>query len=236
MDRYTFFDAPVEPAEVWRGMPVMARVREDAPARRAVAAACSGGLHPGTRLMTDRGDVPVEGLQPGDRMLTRDNGFQPVLWAGRLEAAKAAGAVHLPADPSGLGHPSESLTLSGDHRVLLASPLAEAMFFAHEVLVPARCLGAARPVAAMQAKAMGGALHVLFAQHQIVLAQGLWIESLLAGPEEMCALPPALAADMAACPGQSARLCLNDAEARMLVHMMDAESARSAATAGRSVM
>ena len=38
---------------------------------------------PGTRIVTDQGEVAVEDLRPGDMILTRDNGFQPLVWAAR---------------------------------------------------------------------------------------------------------------------------------------------------------
>ena len=40
---------------------------------------------PGTLIWTDRGDVSVERLRPGDRILTADHGPQPLRWIGRRE-------------------------------------------------------------------------------------------------------------------------------------------------------
>mgnify|MGYP003561850666 FL=1 len=38
----------------------------------------------GTRIATPRGERPVEDIRPGDRVMTRDNGPQPVRWAGSV--------------------------------------------------------------------------------------------------------------------------------------------------------
>ena len=39
----------------------------------------------GTLVATGRGDVPIEAVQPGDDVLTR-NGYRPVLWAGKTRS------------------------------------------------------------------------------------------------------------------------------------------------------
>ena len=39
----------------------------------------------GTRITTPRGDVAVETLRPGDLVLTKDDGFQPLRWSGERE-------------------------------------------------------------------------------------------------------------------------------------------------------
>ena len=41
-----------------------------------------GGSTPGTRIATPRGEVNVEDLQVGDRVITRDNGIQEIRWLG----------------------------------------------------------------------------------------------------------------------------------------------------------
>lgn len=45
----------------------------------------------GTRLLTPTGEVPIESLRIGDRVVTRFNGIQPIRWIGRQS---------LPADPT----------------------------------------------------------------------------------------------------------------------------------------
>ena len=43
----------------------------------------------GTMILTDRGERAAETLSRGDRVLTRDNGYRPVLWTGRRAGAAA---------------------------------------------------------------------------------------------------------------------------------------------------
>ena len=42
---------------------------------------------PGTLIATPKGEVPVENLRAGDRVITRDNGIQEIRWTG-LRALK----------------------------------------------------------------------------------------------------------------------------------------------------
>ena len=44
---------------------------------------------PGTMIKTNRGEVAVEALAPGDMVLTRDNGFREVKWHGVRNMARS---------------------------------------------------------------------------------------------------------------------------------------------------
>jgi Ca2+-binding RTX toxin-like protein len=138
---------------------------------------------PGTLIATDRGEVRVEALREGDRVLTRDNGYQPVLWAGR----QALGAADLAAAPQlqpvtirrgslGLNLPERDLTVSPQHRVLVQSSRAELMFGEHEVLVAAQHL-VGRPGVTRAAAASVDYIHLLFDRHEILRSNGAWSES-----------------------------------------------------------
>jgi Ca2+-binding RTX toxin-like protein len=43
----------------------------------------------GTLIQTDRGQVPVQDIRPGHRVLTRDRGFQRIVWAGSRHLSAA---------------------------------------------------------------------------------------------------------------------------------------------------
>ena len=97
---------------------------------------------PGAMILTDHGEVAVEDLVPGDAVLTRDNGFKPILWVGRRDLSAQA----LAADPKlhpvrirqgALGRqlPLRDSLVSPQHRLLLTGPRAELLFGEHEVLV-----------------------------------------------------------------------------------------------------
>ncbi|MFW2545014.1 Hint domain-containing protein [Primorskyibacter sp. 2E107] len=179
---------------------------------------------PGTRILTDTGPRPVESLVPGDLIMTRDHGLQPLVWTGarrmiaRGEHAPIAIAPHL----FGGARP---LVVSPQHRMLIESAQAELLFGAREVFAAARHLvdgGAVRQAAA-------GVItyhHLLLPRHEVIYAEGMATESFFAGPAGLEALDaaslqalftalPALRSDPGSY-GSSARLCLRGFEARML--------------------
>lgn len=128
---------------------------------------------PGALISTKRGDVPVETLEPGDMVLTRDNGFQELAWiyqkdisAAWINANKSQAPIHFDAGFMGSTHP---LMLSPGHLVLMPDTRGE-------VLVPARQL--INSDKAHIAKPVDTAyIHLLFESHQIVRVNGMWSES-----------------------------------------------------------
>lgn len=135
----------------------------------------------GTRVLTPAGEVAVESLQPGDLVMTQDEGPQPLRWIGR-RAVQAIGdhaPICIAADTFGCHGP---LCLSPQHRVLIRDGLAELLFGVPEVLVAAKDLVNDRSVRAQS----GGTVdyvHLLFDRHQVVFAEGLPTESFLPGPQ-----------------------------------------------------
>ena len=53
-----------------------------------------GGITSGALVLTPEGPQPIEALMPGDRVLTRDHGAQPVLWCGQTRFSGAELALH----------------------------------------------------------------------------------------------------------------------------------------------
>lgn len=137
----------------------------------------------GTRIRTDRGNVPVECLAVGSLVETRDAGLQQIRWIGhrRLPAEGHMAPVLIPA-----GHLGEhdDLLISPQHRVLLRNSHAELLFGTHEVLIAAQELVDGRAVR----QVTGGWVeyfHILFDHHHIVWSEGLETESFLPGPQTM---------------------------------------------------
>ena len=185
----------------------------------------------GSLVCTARGEVPVERLAPGDRVLTRDNGYRPVQWVGTraltvadLRAAPGLGPVAIAAGALGHGLPARAMRVSPQHRMLIAGPLTEMLFGEHEVLVPAlHLVGLPGIVRAPDGDVTY--VHVLLDRHEIICADGAWSESfqpatrMLSGMDgaqrdEILALFPGLAAQEVAFP--AARLSLKAHEARVL--------------------
>ncbi|MEM8578249.1 MAG: Hint domain-containing protein [Pseudomonadota bacterium] len=149
---------------------------------------------PGTRIATKRGEVRVEDLREGDGVFTRDNGIQPVRWVGRrdlsggeLSAIPSFQPVLIRHGALGRGLPERDMLVSPNHRMLIASDLAEVMFEEREVLVAAKHLTGLDGVDQVQA---GGVsyIHLMFDAHEVILADGTWTESFQPGDHSMRSL------------------------------------------------
>ena len=139
---------------------------------------------PGTRIDTARGAVAVEDLVAGDRVLTRDNGYQPLVWTGRRDLDAGLVAAHpglapvrIAAGALGAGLPARDLLVSPRHRMLVSGPRAALMFGEREVLVAAADL-VGRPGITREAPGGGVSyVHVMCRSHEILRAEGSWSES-----------------------------------------------------------
>lgn len=133
----------------------------------------------GTLILTDRGQVAVEDIAPGDLVWTLDNGFQPVGWAGCTTVAGRGDFAPVRFEAGVLGN-ARPITVSPNHRMLYQSSLTELHFFEDRVLIPARFfVGMAgvqqRPVARIDY------FHFMFAGHEIVQSDGCLSESFYPG-------------------------------------------------------
>ncbi|QBY01698.1 Hint domain-containing protein [Rhodophyticola sp. CCM32] len=180
----------------------------------------------GTKIRTPRGDVPVEDLQTGDLVETRDHGAQPIRWVGtrRVAAEGRFAPVVIEAGTFG-GH--GTLRLSPRHRVMVTHYMAELMFGEDEVLIAAGDLVNDCSVR-IETGGQVEYYHLLFDSHQIIWSEGLLSESFLPGPqtlggfddgvrEELFALFPELDPDTGYGYGMSARPGLKAYEARALL-------------------
>lgn len=154
---------------------------------------------PGTLIATDRGEVDVDTLAVGDRVLTRDRGYQEVRWIGRRDLGAAELArlpklrpVLIAKDALGAGMPSRDLRVSPQHRLLLRAARAELLTGEAEVLAPAvHFLG--QPGVARDAAAAGVRyIHLMFDRHEIVRSNGLWSESFQPGAATLSSMDAAV--------------------------------------------
>ena len=142
---------------------------------------------PGTRIGTDRGDRAVETLRPGDLVLTRDHGAQPVIWcrsgAQSLDGARRdAWPVRIRAGALGPGRPRRDLVVSPQHRLLVGSEGQLQGAFPAAAFAPAKALTALPGIRHMTVRGAVTWVHFACARHEIVRANGCWSESLLLGP------------------------------------------------------
>ena len=142
---------------------------------------------PGTLIATPRGEVPVETLRAGDRIITRDSGMQEIRWVGRrdLSWADLSAAPHLKPilirqGSLGDGLPERDMMVSPNHRVLVANDRTALYFDEHEVLVSAKHLAGGKGVHSVDA-AGASYIHFMFDRHEVVLSNGAWTESFQPG-------------------------------------------------------
>ncbi|TKD22274.1 hypothetical protein FBT96_06705 [Rhodobacter capsulatus] len=159
---------------------------------------------PGTLIETKRGQVAVEKLRPGDRVLTRDNGYQPIRWIGRrrLKAADLAAApqlqpVRIAAGALGEGLPETDMLVSPQHRMLISGARAELLFGEAEVLAAAlHMLG--QPGITRLKRDEITYLHLMFDAHEIIRGNGAWTESFQPGDQTLSHLDAPQRAELAA--------------------------------------
>ena len=180
----------------------------------------------GTRIRTVRGEVPVERLQVGDLVHTRDDGLQPLRWIGtRVVPAEGKMApVRIGANTLGT---HDAVSVSPLHRILIQNAHAELLYGSSEVLIAARDLIDGKAIRQMT----GGQVqyvHLLFDRHQVVWSNGLQSESFLPGPQttgsfeqemvqEIRSIFPELNPMTGEGYGPAARPALKRYEARLLV-------------------
>lgn len=181
----------------------------------------------GTEIVTQDGLMNVEDLMPGQKVLTRDNGFQPLLWIGTTmrQATGSDAPIHLAKDALG-NH--EAVEFSPNHRILIKSSQAAMLFGESEVLVKAKDLVNGDTITVREDHGPVTYVHILFDRHEIVRANGLDSESYHPGQEtldsfdaetrdEILRLMPNSDALMGYGFGPSARVSLRKYEAEALI-------------------
>ncbi|WP_107497057.1 Hint domain-containing protein [Thalassobius sp. I31.1] len=152
----------------------------------------------GTLIATRNGQTAIENLKPGDLIMTRDRGFQPLRWIGKKEITPAMlrrneklRPVRIKAGALARDLPVRDLQVSRQHRMLAVSRISERMFGAEEVLIAAIKLTELPGIDVAPVEGPVTYFHMLFEQHEIVYAEGTPTESLHTGTEAMKTLPHA---------------------------------------------
>ena len=187
---------------------------------------------PGVLITTDRGEIAVEDLRPGDLVLTRDGGLQPIRWVGSrslgladLIVSPSLRPVQINAGALGAGLPQRDTLVSPQHRMLVEGAGPEMLFGEAEVLVAAVHLTGLRGVQQVLTPGVTY-IHLLMDRHEIICANGSWTESFQPADRSLGSMDHAQRAEIARlfpelsvdCDGyQSARLSLKAHEARVLL-------------------
>lgn len=151
----------------------------------------------GTRIATERGEVPVEDLKPGDLVQTLDHGLQPIRWIGarhlsNTELAEQPNLRPIRISPAVMGLPDEErdLVVSPQHRILVTSKIAQRMLDHTEVLIAANKMLELEGVEVAQYESGITYYHMLCDDHEILFANGIPAESLYLGNETLKSLSP----------------------------------------------
>jgi len=158
----------------------------------------------GTMVLTDKAEVAIETLAPGDLVATLDHGLQPVRWVGARTLGKTAldenpnlRPIRIKAGALGAGKPARDLKVSQQHRIFVRSKIAMRMFDACEVLVHAKHLLGLTGIEIAQDVPSVTYAHVMCDDHEIIQANGAFAETLYTGTEAMKAMSPAARAEIA---------------------------------------
>lgn len=189
---------------------------------------------PGTRIATPRGEVAVEALSVGDRVITRDNGMQEIRWIGAREMTRNdfhlhdhLSPIHISKGALGNDLPERDMMVSPNHRMLVANDKTLLYFEEREVLVAAKHLTGLVGVH-VESNVDTTYIHIMFDQHEVILSDGTWSESFQPGAQtlagvgsaqraEILELFPALATEKGITEYASARRNVKAYEATLLV-------------------
>ena len=137
----------------------------------------------GTMIATPNGEIAVEALNAGDKVITRDNGMQEIRWIGKktlgqpiLDASPHLQPIKIQKGALGFGLPDRDLFVSPNHRVLMMSEEVDLYFDSGEVLAAAKHLTDLDGIDVVEMSAVTY-WHILFDNHQVILSNGAWTES-----------------------------------------------------------
>lgn len=143
----------------------------------------------GSLIISESGLIPVEAVGEGMRIVTRDNGFQTVRWAGQRRILKRDLNDRAPMAPIvfkagalGNGMPERDMAVSPNHRMLITGGSVQTHFGETEAFVAARHL-THLPGVERAGSMPVTYVHLLFDSHEVVLADGAWSESFCPGGE-----------------------------------------------------
>ncbi|MFM2390757.1 MAG: hypothetical protein RLZZ437_2312 [Pseudomonadota bacterium] len=134
--------------------------------------------------------VEIESLQPGDLVLTRDHGPQPIRWVGRA-TLRAVGAFAPVVIPAGSMGNAGDLVVSQHHRMFLYQRKRLPGLATSELLVQAKHLVDDDTIFIREG-GMVDYFSLIFDAHEIIYAEGIPAESLMVTEATLHRLPPEL--------------------------------------------
>ena len=135
----------------------------------------------GTLIATQRGEIAAEALRPGDKVVSRDRGIVPLRWRGEITTqtllSPEDAPILIPRHALGRNLPVRDLYIAPDQRIWLRGGEFRDLFASQEVLVPARALAGWRGISPVTYLPEARYSVLLFDQPEIIIADGLQVES-----------------------------------------------------------
>lgn len=145
------------------------------------------GFVAGVVIQTDKGQKQVQDVCPGDRILTRDHGFRPIVWVGQRTVSLAEQVadpalcpVSIACGALGPDMPDRPMQLPPDQGLMVEGPRTKLLFGTKEVLVPVSHL-AGYPGIERAPLATVEYFYLMCAAHEVIWADSIWTESFQAG-------------------------------------------------------
>lgn len=156
--------------------PVKAPVRAAQPATQndVTGFPCLSDL---SRVKTDQGEMMLADVRVGDRVLTRDNGYQSVGWIVRCNNIQHNTMYCVRAGAFGPGLPMRDLVASGDQRVLTKTGNLRALGGSKEALIALSDLCHMDGIEVISEAQVSTRCHVLMACHELILVNDIWTET-----------------------------------------------------------
>lgn len=152
----------------------------------------------GSLIHTIEGQRPIETLAVGDLVWTTDQGYQPIRWIGAstltdrvLRERERLRPIRIRAGALGAFTPETDLIVSPQHRIYVKSIHSTQLTQTDEVLIPAKDLVEIDGIDRVDDGQPVTYYHIMFEDHQIIMANGCLSESFFTGPEALHALSPA---------------------------------------------
>ncbi|WP_165354682.1 Hint domain-containing protein [Tropicimonas sp. IMCC6043] len=169
----------------------IAHVSRSAPATPVFEEAFSA-LTRGTLIATEDGPIAVEDLHPGAMLRTVANGPQPLLWIGStqidVDTERRSGPAPLrltrfAAESFGVGRPAPDLLLGPRARILYRSPRCQEMLGTSQAFAPAHGFIDGDSAVEITPFAPVRLYHLALHGQQVILANGIEVESYHPGPQ-----------------------------------------------------
>lgn len=171
---------------------------------KAVSKPGACGLCAGANVRTPCGERRVEYVRPGDLVVTRDNGLQPVrmIWARRISKSAIAADPSLApvvVRPRAIGPmmPQKTLSIGAAHRLLIPGWRLLDEDDSESCLVPARDIAGLNDSAFIDRSPEDVVYYnVVFDEHQVFCANGLPVESFSPNKDSLKQAPKSVKDDL----------------------------------------